>query len=135
VGLGHLSWNNSGGSTTIYRRAHRTVRCATGHCQVRQPRHPTVRVLTVSTVGALTTWGTGQALFVVWCAFWRCSDSARTVRALFTLSVDRCAGDRCSAWHTGQSGDPPDSPVNYSGVAFQKPEGEEFSLYGPWCTR
>jgi hypothetical protein len=27
---------------------------------VRQPRHPTVRVLTVSTVGALTAWGTGQ---------------------------------------------------------------------------
>jgi hypothetical protein len=24
--------------------AHRTVRCATGHCPVRQPRHPTVRV-------------------------------------------------------------------------------------------
>jgi hypothetical protein len=26
------------------RRAHRTVRCATGHCLVHQPRHPTVRV-------------------------------------------------------------------------------------------
>jgi hypothetical protein len=26
-----------------------------------QPRHPTVRVLTVSTVGALTDWGTGQS--------------------------------------------------------------------------
>jgi hypothetical protein len=24
--------------------AHRTVRCATGHCPVRLPRHPTVRV-------------------------------------------------------------------------------------------
>jgi hypothetical protein len=24
--------------------AHRTVRCATGHCPVRQPRHPTIRV-------------------------------------------------------------------------------------------
>jgi hypothetical protein len=28
---------------------------------LRQPRHPTVRVLTVSTVGALTSWGTGQS--------------------------------------------------------------------------
>jgi hypothetical protein len=28
---------------------------------VRQPRHPTVRVLTVLTVEALTTWGTGQS--------------------------------------------------------------------------
>jgi hypothetical protein len=28
---------------------------------VRQPRHPTVRVLTVLTVGALSAWGTGQS--------------------------------------------------------------------------
>jgi hypothetical protein len=34
---------------------------ATGHCSVRQPHHPTVRVLTVSTVGALTSWCTGQS--------------------------------------------------------------------------
>src|SRR5688572_3716349 len=33
----------------------------TGHCPVRQPRHPTVMVLTVSTVGALTSWCTGQS--------------------------------------------------------------------------
>jgi hypothetical protein len=42
-----------------YRWAHRTVRCATGHCPVHQPRHPTIRVLTVSTDGALTSWCTG----------------------------------------------------------------------------
>jgi hypothetical protein len=30
---------------------HQTVRCATGHYPVRQPRHPTVRVRTMSTVG------------------------------------------------------------------------------------
>jgi hypothetical protein len=28
---------------------------------VRQPCHPTVRVLTVLTVGALTAWGNGQS--------------------------------------------------------------------------
>jgi hypothetical protein len=28
---------------------------------VRQPRHPIVRVMTVSTVGALTAWATGQS--------------------------------------------------------------------------
>jgi hypothetical protein len=39
-----------------------TVQYATGHCPVRQPHHPTVRVLTVSTVGALTSWGTGQSV-------------------------------------------------------------------------
>jgi hypothetical protein len=40
----------------------------------------------------------------------------------------------CSAWRTGLSGGTPNSPVNYSGAAPQKPEGEEFSLYGPWHT-
>jgi hypothetical protein len=45
----------------VCRWAHRTVRCATGHCPVCQPRHPTVRVLTVSIVRALTSWGTGQS--------------------------------------------------------------------------
>ena len=39
---------------------HRTVRCAIGRCLVRQPRHPTVRVLMQSIVGALTSGGTGQ---------------------------------------------------------------------------
>ena len=43
------------------RRVHRTVRCTTRHCLVRQPRHLTVRVLTVSIVGALTSWCTGQS--------------------------------------------------------------------------
>jgi hypothetical protein len=33
------------------RWAHRTVRCATGHCPVCQPRHPTVRVRELLTVG------------------------------------------------------------------------------------
>jgi hypothetical protein len=43
------------------RWVHRIVRYATRHCPVRQPHHPTVRVLTVSTVGALTSWGTRQS--------------------------------------------------------------------------
>jgi hypothetical protein len=80
-----------------------------------------------------------QALFTVWCAFWRCANSTRTVRALFmplfTFAVDRWRCSRCSTWHTGQSGATPDHPVNYSGVAFQKPEGGKFRVYGPWCTR
>jgi hypothetical protein len=70
---------------------------------VRQPRQSTVRVLTVSTVGALTSWGTGQsgAAPDKHCSLFGapscdCSDSARTIRTLFTLqdtvAVDRCAG-------------------------------------------
>jgi hypothetical protein len=67
-----------------------TIRCSTGHCPVRQPCHPTVRVLTVSTVRALTSWGTGQALFTV-----------RRLLALLSLCANcprtvHVAGDRCS---------------------------------------
>jgi hypothetical protein len=72
-------------------------------------------VLTVSTVGALTTWGTGQSLFTVWCAFWRCSDSARTVhvcRRPLKSTVVLGAVALLGA---------PDSPR----AALQKPEGEE----------
>jgi hypothetical protein len=78
----------------VYRWAHQTVRCATGHCPVRQPRHPTVRVLTVLTVGALTTWGTGQsgAAPDMHCSLYGAPSSAaltaRTVRALFTFAGD-----------------------------------------------
>jgi hypothetical protein len=43
------------------RWAHRTVRCTTGYCPMRQPRHPTVRVLTVPTVGALSLCGTWKS--------------------------------------------------------------------------
>jgi hypothetical protein len=127
------------------RWAHRTVRCATGHYPVRQPRHPTIRVLTVSTVGALIAWGTGQSGATPdrHCSLYGApSGAALTLRELSahcshcqsTVGVDRCAGDRCSAWHTGQSGATPDSLVNYSGERPQKSEGEEFSRYGPWCT-
>jgi hypothetical protein len=48
---------------------------------MRQPHHPTVRVLTVLTVGALTTWGTGQSGAPLTPAL----TFARTVHVLFTL--------------------------------------------------
>jgi hypothetical protein len=90
---------------------HRTVRCAIGHYLVRQPRHPTVRVLTVSTVGALTSWGTGQSgaapdrhYSLSGAPSGGCSDSARTIRALFTLQAIVALASRCSAGT-------PDSPV------------------------
>jgi hypothetical protein len=75
---------------------------------VRQPRHPTVRVLTVSTVGALTAWGTGQsgAAPDSHCAMSGApSGAALTLHELSThcsccqptVEADRCASDRCSA--------------------------------------
>jgi hypothetical protein len=78
---------------------------------------------------------TGQVLCTVRCTSDACFDfCAHCSRTVHTFADDRCAGSRCSAWCTGQSVDTPDSPVNYSGAALEKPEGEEFSLYDPWCT-
>jgi hypothetical protein len=80
---------------------HRTVRCATRHCPVRQPRHPTVRVLTVSTVGALTSCRTGQSgatpdsyCSVSGAPLTPALTSACTVHA---FANDCCAVSRCSA--------------------------------------
>jgi hypothetical protein len=105
---------------------------------VRQPCHPTVRVLTVLTVGALTSWGTRQSGAA---PDRHCSLSGAPSGAALTLRelsahCSAFAGVRWSRplrWSRCSAGTP-DSPVNYSGVTLQKPEGEEFSLYGPWCT-
>jgi hypothetical protein len=96
------------------------------------PRHPTVRVLTQSTVGELVfLWhrtvrcATGQVLFTVWCAS---GSVALTLRALFIchplLQSTVGASSRCS---TGTL----DSPVNYSGARLEKSESGWFELYGP----
>jgi hypothetical protein len=62
---------------------------------VRQPCHSTVRVRAVSTVGALSSGGTGQVLFTVRCASSGCSDFCancpRTVALQASVAVDRCA--------------------------------------------
>jgi hypothetical protein len=100
-----------------------------------QPHHPTVRFLAVSTVVALSSSGTGQS-GVASDRYCSLSDaplaaaltSTRTVALQTSVAVDRCTGSHCSAWCTGQSGGTPDSLVNYSGVALEKPEGEEFGV-------
>jgi hypothetical protein len=149
--LGWLEWRWLGG---IYspqppkqplggccRWAHRTVRCASGHCSVHQPRHPTVRVRAVSTVRALSSCGTGQSgaapdrhCSLFGAPLTAALPSARTVRSQVSVAVDRCVGSRCSAWCTGQSGGTPYSPVSYNGVALKKLEGEEFGVVRSWCT-
>jgi hypothetical protein len=57
-----------------------------------------------------------------------CSLFTVHARSLFTFADDCWRSSRCSAWHTGQSGGTPDSLVNYSGVALQKPEAEQFRV-------
>ena len=95
----------------VCRWAHRTVRCATGHCPVRQPRHPTVRVLMVSTVGALTSWGTGHSGAPSGAALTLRELSTHCSHLQATVGVDRCVGSRCFAWCTGQSGEPSGATV------------------------
>jgi hypothetical protein len=111
--------------------AHQTVRCATGHCPMRQPRHPTIRVLTVLTVGALTAWGTEQSGAA---PDRHCSLSGAPSGAALTLRelsahCSRCQSTVALASHC--SAGTPDSPVNYSRAALQKPEGEEFESIAP----
>jgi hypothetical protein len=76
----------------VCRWLHRTVRCATRHCPVRQPRHPTIRVLKILTVGALSSCRTGQSgaapdrsCSLSDALMTPALTSARTVHALFTL--------------------------------------------------
>jgi hypothetical protein len=117
------------------RWAHRSVRCATGHCPVHQPRHPTVRVLTQSTVGALTSGCTRQSGAA---SDRHCSLSGAPLTSALT-SAANCSAVRGTMQSTiaprvvaplGTS----DSPVNYSGVALEKPECGEFGLVRSWCT-
>jgi hypothetical protein len=116
------------------RRAHRTVRC-TSH--VTQPLgfdrwscdkwgHRTVQ------------WCTEQSLFTVRCAICACTDfcarSSRTVAHCSPFADDYRRCSRYSAWHTGQSGATPDSPVNYSGEPFSETRSLAVGGDSPWCT-
>jgi hypothetical protein len=102
---------------------------------VRQPRHPTVRVLTVLTVGALTAWATRQSGVAPdsHCSLSGApSGAALTLRELSThcslvsrpLKSTVALASRCSAGT-------PDSLVNYSGARSQKLEGEELKSIHP----
>jgi hypothetical protein len=99
---------------------------------VRQPRHPTVRILTVSTVGALTSWGTRKSgaapdstihclVCLLAAALTLRELSAHCSRCRRPLQPTVALASRCSAGT-------PDSPVNYSEAALQKPEGGKFEV-------
>jgi hypothetical protein len=120
--LGWLEWRwlgvfiapttNSTVGEAVCRWAHRTVRCATGHFLLCQSRHPTVRVLTVSTIGALTSWCAGQsgAALDRYCSLSGAPSGAalslhelsvHCSRLQATVGVDRCAAQPLLRWHTG----------------------------------
>jgi hypothetical protein len=54
-------------------------------------------------------WCTGQSLFTVRYAFWRCSDfyvnCPHTVAHCSPFANNRLRCSHCFAWHTGQSGE------------------------------
>jgi hypothetical protein len=124
-----------------YRRAHRTVRCAS---------HVTQSLgfdrWSSDKWGHRTVWWcTGQSLFTVRCAicacFNFCARSPRTVAHCSPFADDRWRCSHYSAWHTRQSSATPDSQVNYSGGAPRIPEVEQFRVILPgapnivqWCT-
>jgi hypothetical protein len=82
---------------------------------VRQPAcHPTVRVLKVSTVGALTAWGTGQSGAA---PDRYCSLSGEPSGAALTLRELSAHCSHCQSTVALATVAPlgtPDSPVNYS---------------------
>jgi hypothetical protein len=101
---------------------------------VRQPRHPTIRVLTVSTVGALSSCGTGLSGAAPdrYCSLFGAPLAAALTSAR-TVHCSTFAGVCCSRplrWSRCSAG-ASDSPVNYSGARPQKPEGEEFEVDRP----
>jgi hypothetical protein len=130
----------------VCRWVHQTIRCATGQSSappdtVRCVSHVTQPLgfdLWSSVILAHRTvrWCTGQSLFTVRCAFWRLLWLCVRRRALFTVAFadNHWRNSRCSAWHTGQSGGPLDSLVNYSGVAFPETWSWAVQSWSPWCT-
>jgi hypothetical protein len=105
---------------------------------VRQPHHPTVRVRPLE----LLTAGPPDSLVVhrivsVHCLV-RLLAPALTLRALSAhcslLQTTVGTVSRCSAWHTGQYGATPDSPVNNSRVAFPETRRWRVRVDPPWCT-
>ena len=72
---------------------------------------------------------TGHVLFDVRCTGMGMSDvCARCARIKCTAGSRWRRREPLLRWHTGQSGATPDSPVNYSGVASQIPEGGKFGV-------
>jgi hypothetical protein len=89
--------------------AHRTVRCATGHCPVRQSRHPTVRVRPLE---LLSSGPPDRSCRLSGAPSGACLTSARTVAHLMLLQATVGAvvavtplAHRTVRWFTGQSGE------------------------------
>jgi hypothetical protein len=107
----------------------------TGHCPIRQPRHPTVRVQAYRPLEALSSSDTGQsgATPDMYCSL---SDAPLTGGSALqrpvplNLQLLQSTVSRRSRCSTGA----PDSPVNCSGAPPEKPESGELDAVRSWCT-
>jgi hypothetical protein len=104
-------WRHSGKAILAFCRvAHRTVRCTTGQALFMvRCRSPSLngtgdryRIVAVGTPDIVRCTPDGLV---------PPADVGAGHASPADLAADRCSGDR---WLTGQSGAPPDSPVNYS---------------------
>jgi hypothetical protein len=106
---------------------------------VRQPRHQAIgfRPLELLTSGPPDSPVVHQ-IVTVHCPVRLLTPALTSVRAvaLFTVALQTTVGpnDRCSAWHTKQSGATLDSPVNYSGAASPNSRRWQVRSGTPWCT-
>jgi hypothetical protein len=101
------------------RMTHRTVRCATGHCPVHQPRHQVVGFRPLE----LLTCGPPDSHYSL--------SGAPSARADAHCSVSLFLCRRPLAMFSRYYAGTPDSPVNYSGVAPQIPEASELERIHP----
>jgi hypothetical protein len=133
VGVVFIATNqNLAVGEVCWRRAHRTVRCATGQCPVRRHVILPLGLGAGRPLEALSSCGTGQSgaptdsPVPLWLLLWHSEIHCSLCR------VDHCAQIAVAPLaHRTLSGATPDSPVNYSGGAPGKLKGEEFELVHP----
>jgi hypothetical protein len=119
VGVFIAPTTKSGRWEAVCRMAHRTVRCATGHCLERQPRQQAVgfwplELWLVGPLGCPVVHRIGPVACPV--RLLRVLCPLRAQARIKCVAVDRCVrSSRCSAGT-------PDSPVNYSGAASHFPK-------------
>jgi hypothetical protein len=124
--------------------------CVRGHRKLAYSRRPSyadknINLFSAARVGppkmsvvVVVSWGTRQSGAAPdrHCSLSGAPSSATLTLRELSAQCSRCRRplestvalpSRCS---TGTL----DSPVNYSRAASEKPEGEEFRMYGPWCT-
>jgi hypothetical protein len=117
------------------RMAHRTVRCATGHCPVHQPRHQAIgfRPLELLTIGPPDSPVVHRTC-PVHCPVRHLTPDLTSARAGAHCSIILFLCRRPLARMTIAPLGTPDSPVNYSRAASSNSRRWQVWSGTPWCT-